>query len=713
MLDKKIYVKIFIIILALLTYKTLSKNYKEKFSEGPSCPKDCEKENDDGTKNGSCDKITGMCECKTGWVGDDCQIPKQLWFAKADTKLKRDATTGLFNCGSKSCLEVFYDRKIPRYWNDKNVPLLEIPSDSFFNVRRQSKWFIDDNGIASKIKYDFDENGSPKLNEDGSYKVIDRYDDNGVLITDQYVGNWSIKDENGNQLKKIEKIPRIFKIKKSEIEQNKQNIHPDWLKEKRKIWIEDPDDKDYYLDVGDVNVNRLKSNYTNIENNVDPLTVNTDQTKRRFLGGIKLMESDINNAKKYAFAKLCISKGYNYFEDPLSGKPKCEFNKEQCLSKSNKESDKPPESDGTREKYSYSEWREGVGCIQVNEIPKKFCEGDHLCSLGKNGFKYDSTNGSCVLTEQYCNTMSLTYDPKRGKCVTKDGQRFAEALGGQSLARASNGCPKYTDIYNTYKTNNMMEQWPNDTQEKITATCMPKQAIKKDKDGKDMVFKCPEGTDPNSIQCKKKGEYIRDPHNLYIEPIKRAKDSVKPWYTDDGVWPWTKNPDEKKLYAQGKLDCNDDSECEKPDNSSEIARAIGGKAGNKICLMHRCMDKRNHTQSCDRDSHCKDGLVCNSKNGLLDGCGWKHGTREEGQSCNFWPECKTKECKPDGEGGNKCGPVNKVARRLSQVGLIAGGAALCGVTAGAGCAVGAAMASAGVADIANEAAGEETSVLTR
>ena len=716
MLDQKIYVKIFTIILALLTYKILSKNCnKEKFTEeeGPKCPEKCENENEDGSKNGACDQITGMCECKTGWVGDDCQTPKQLWFAKADSKIERDATTGMFNCGNKSCLEVFYDRKIPRYWNDKKVPLLEIPSDSFFNVKRQSKWYINDDGIASKEKLDLDEDGYPKYNEDGSYKIIDRYDDSGVLITDTYVGNWSVKDEEGNLLKKIEKIPRIFKIKKKDIEKNKQNIHPHWLKEKRKIWIEDPDNADYYLDVGDVNVNRLITNFSNIDNNVDPLTVDNDDKKRRLLGGIKLMEGDIYNAKKYAFAKLCISKGYNYFEDPLSGKPKCEFTKEQCQNISHKESDKPPESDGTSEKYSYSEWRDNVGCIQVNEIPKKFCEGDHLCSLGKGGFKYDSTDGSCTLTEQYCNTMSLTYDPKRKKCVTKDGQRFAEALGGQSLARASNGCPKYTDIFSTYKTNNMMEQWPDDVQETITQTCMPKEGIKTGPDGQPLKFECPEGTDPNSLECKKEGEYITDPHKLYIAPIERAKDSVKPWYTDDGVWPWTENPNEKLLYAQGKLNCYEDSECENPDNSSEIARAIGGRAGGKICLMYRCMDKRNHTQSCDRDSHCKEGLVCNSKNGILDGCGWEHGTREEGQSCNFWPECKTKECISDGKGGKKCGPINEAARRWSQIGLIAGGAALCGLTAGAGCAAGAAMIGAGVKDIVSETEGEETSALTR
>ena len=40
-------------------------------------------------------------------------------------------------------------------------------------------------------------------------------------------------------------------------------------------------------------------------------------------------------------------------------------------------------------------------------------------------------------------------------------------------------------------------------------------------------------------------------------------------------------------------------------------------------------DKRTHTQSCDRDKHCQEGLVCNG----LDGCGYEHNTRENGETC--------------------------------------------------------------------------------
>ena len=56
------------------------------------------------------------------------------------------------------------------------------------------------------------------------------------------------------------------------------------------------------------------------------------------------------------------------------------------------------------------------------------------------------------------------------------------------------------------------------------------------------------------------------------------------------------------------------------------------------------MDKRTHTQSCDRDKHCSKGLVCNG----LDGCGYNGDTRENGETCNHWPECKSRECKDNG-----------------------------------------------------------------
>ena len=226
---------------------------------------------------------------------------------------------------------------------------------------------------------------------------------------------------------------------------------------------------------------------------------------------------------------------------------------------------------------------------QVNEANELFCEGDHLCSTGKGRFCYNSDTGECKLTEEYCNQFALTYDPNRGngkngQCVTKEGQRFAETLGGKSISRSGNDCPDKTKVYNTYRTNNLMEQWPNDIMQKITETCQPQPQQMVDKNGNKKFYECDTKKDhPQSMQCQQDviGTRIMDHDNLKIPPVKRAKDSVKPWYMDDGVWPWTKDPDEKKLYAEGKLDYKEDSECEKADYKSEKARAIGGIEGGK------------------------------------------------------------------------------------------------------------------------------------
>ena len=40
--------------------------------------------------------------------------------------------------------------------------------------------------------------------------------------------------------------------------------------------------------------------------------------------------------KNMHLQNYCLSKGYLYYEDPITKQPKCEFNKEQCLKFSKK-----------------------------------------------------------------------------------------------------------------------------------------------------------------------------------------------------------------------------------------------------------------------------------------------------------------------------------------------------------------------------------------
>ena len=358
-----------------------------------------------------------------------------------------------------------------------------MPKDSFFNVKRQSKYFINDMGIATKYELKFDKDGMPVIGEDGEYEIKKRYDNSGVEIKSDYFGNWTDhhleRKDDGTEIPESRKdiqytqIPRIFKLSKKKFDDacNSGKINTYWCTQKKKILVVDPDDPSSYLDTGKVSTNRLIDQYDNIIGSVGSLA--DDDERRRKMGGVKLEENDIQNAKKYAFAKLCLSKGYMYYTDPITLKPKCEFNKLKCEETRKQFSDaKPDPTTGLPEKYKYAEWRDDSGCIQVNEANRLFCEGDHLCSTGKGRFNYNDKTGECKLTEEYCNQFQLTYDPKRGngkngQCTTKEGQRFGETLGGQALTRGTK-CPDKTEFYNTFRNNNLMEQWPNDSMQKIT-----------------------------------------------------------------------------------------------------------------------------------------------------------------------------------------------------------------------------------------------------
>ena len=100
-----------------------------------------------------------------------------------------------------------------------------------------------------------------------------------------------------------------------------------------------------------------------------------------------------------------------------------------------------------KQRYPYMEWRgsEDSGfCIAGNEIFKDFCEGDHACSHGKGFWKYDSTTGTCNMTNEYCKNFDLTL--KKGKCKKADGDTIMESLIGKHLWR---GCimPKALKVY--------------------------------------------------------------------------------------------------------------------------------------------------------------------------------------------------------------------------------------------------------------------------
>jgi len=195
---------------------------------------------------------------------------------------------------------------------------------------------------------------------------------------------------------------------------------------------------------------------------------NIDNTRPCFLDPNEtciVTSSDVASAEKYAFAKLCMDKGYCYTENE-DGEYECLFNKGSCLNFSKKSAEtKNPEEDI----YEYMEWRDRAGCIAGNEAFKKFCETDTACTMGKGNWHYNPSNGKCTITNKYCQVMKLKEE--NGKCTTKEGQYVAEAILGKTLYRicdpplllttglpttlpaliaycdATGGCPVYTDVW--------------------------------------------------------------------------------------------------------------------------------------------------------------------------------------------------------------------------------------------------------------------------
>ena len=142
-----------------------------------------------------------------------------------------------------------------------------------------------------------------------------------------------------------------------------------------------------------------------------------------------------------------------------------------------------------------------------------------------------------------------------------------------------------------------------------------------------------EEKDDDGVEMKNgDGEPIPNPDDLYMKKPVRKPDSVKPWYTGDGYWPW--EPGEKAKYARGGYLCDSDSDCKEE----------------QICHDRRCKRKRLYKQSCKSISQC--GKECDSKGENciqfqcegLDGCRYANRSRKRNEKCAFWNECVSANC---------------------------------------------------------------------
>ena len=279
------------------------------------------------------------------------------------------------------------------------------------------------------------------------------------------------------------------------------NLDSDYLKDYAKIILKD----------NDVKMNNIFWDTNNITNE----RLNTDDYK--FGNGIKYVKSDFEDADKYAYAKLCLSKGYCLSYDD-EGNFTCQFDKKQCLDRSKKEADvksfeKDEEGKPTdkKPKYEYHEWRKDIGCINGNENIKDFCTKKNQCNYRDGYWSYDSSNGKCKITKLYCESLGL--ELRDGKCKTAEGQLLQEGLVGQTFTRngrrIDNGsaqregrqCPPYKVEYKRL----MDSKDPGEDNQKFISACLDPDRPSKNEEDYYNVF---DRRDGGESDFAKYGKYI-------------------------------------------------------------------------------------------------------------------------------------------------------------------------------------------------------------
>lgn len=131
------------------------------------------------------------------------------------------------------------------------------------------------------------------------------------------------------------------------------------------------------------------------------------------------------------FAPKSIYSGHCIFNNKTAceaqGQLPYTCNKDSCTSR----------SDDEQRKYPYTEWNQDGKCILGNFVLRQWCENPSVrCAPDKNGnkpsecgdggynvskvppFYYDSTNGACYMTHDYCTQFGLSYN--KGGCDPKD-----------------------------------------------------------------------------------------------------------------------------------------------------------------------------------------------------------------------------------------------------------------------------------------------------
>lgn len=448
---------ILIFFLAFITYcftfGKLDMTYKELYGNTPK-------------------PITIKEECKNadGSTNWQCYFknPANLDLAPCTKKDEDGNDVISYYCNDK----LWYTRKKPPCLSELNNEENLIMENDFPKTKLYMK--IENQDIKKYISKEWD--AKNKIDYEGKQilpnECIDHGNDGTPDEVEQYFqctgineGEWNTKTTvTDSQPFYYEKILRIFpKEKNQELKTILiDNLEPYTISSQNQIT-----EKKYLQDFNKLKYNaNLNSEYLKkyaetilIKENLDMNTIffdtnniakeRLDTDDYKFGKGIKFVHQDFEDADKYAYAKLCLSKGYclSYDED---GEFTCQFDKKQCIDNSKKAADvgsftKDDDGNDTEEKpkYKYHEWRKGIGCINGDENIVNFCSKKNQCNYKDNYWKYDKDHGTCKLGPKYCETLGL--ELRDGKCKTAEGQLLAEGLAGQTFVR--NGRRK--DAYST------------------------------------------------------------------------------------------------------------------------------------------------------------------------------------------------------------------------------------------------------------------------
>lgn len=150
------------------------------------------------------------------------------------------------------------------------------------------------------------------------------------------------------------------------------------------------------------------------QQNIEEFCVKTSIRDCTSINKCRASTEDIKNAQKYAYKKLCESRGYKYQDYGEDGYG-CYHTKTSCLRESSY-----PSTDTKK----YLEWSPERKCILGMEMFRDYC---------KPPLFYDIETGRCKVTAESCDSWGAGMNTARTDCEKTDGRVVLETAFGTNL----------------------------------------------------------------------------------------------------------------------------------------------------------------------------------------------------------------------------------------------------------------------------------------